>query len=813
MLQKSCYHISHPQKTLATLFVGILFVFYCCLTAGCYNTQYLSKDQNLLDKTIVKIENAPDTTNKNTLSYNLYLLSRPKPNRKIGPLRPRLWLYDYKNQLDLFKNNIRFVGARKAVGIISRDVAGSEDTLGVSGRLLGWAKRKFGEPAVFIDSTALERSARTMHSYLFNKGYFHNQIDYEINTTDEHLSTVTYLARLNEPYNLDSIFWPTDTASAINRMLQREIPRSILKPGIPFSDEILQNEINRLVGKLRNAGYYDFSGKYITYRLDSTQSTRKVKVWVTLKPAREDSLHIAYNVRNVFIYTDYINAKDISAFNDTLIYNGYHFLYNKKLKIKPGLLTDYLFIKPGKLYAQQDHQAAISHLIELDIYKFVNVFFEKADSALLDCRIYLTPGKNMQISAEAELSNRMQIGNSASQIGFDVRGGWRNRNLLRGGESLNINLYSGFQWQTGQGVGNSLAITGETAMILPKFLSPIPIKNISRYFRPHTNLGLKAGYTRQLGFYTLYSTGLSYAFDWRENSRKRHILSLATASFLTFFDKTQSFIDFLADNPSIRSSFAEQLILGSSYSYIYSNQTANKLSNFIFFRANADVAGNSLYLLDKLWKPNDMLKIGSANYAQYARIDADLRFYQPLNKRSSFVWRLYGGIGYAYGNATQMPYPKYFSVGGPSSLRAFRLRGIGPGSYTTSEEEPGRFNRIGDLKLEANAEYRFDIWYVFRGAVFADMGNVWSMPRANPQDNLDNATFDPKKFWREIGLGIGSGVRMDFTYFVLRFDLATPVFNPSKPQGERFVLDKFNPGNSNWRQQNLLLNLAIGYPF
>lgn len=370
MRQKKHFAAFNPLAAIAGLLLA------CCFTIGCYNTQHLSSSQNLLDKIVVKIENAPDTTNKNTLSYNLYMLSRPKPNRKLGPLKPRLWLYDYKNQLNLFRNSIGFAGARKAIGIIYRDVAGSEDTLGVSGQLLGWAKRKFGEPAVFVDSTNFERSARTMHSYLFNKGYFHNIVDYEINT-DNHLSTVTYLARLNAPYTLDTIFWPTDTLSAIGRFMRRESANSYLKTGMVFNDEVLQGEINRLTGLLRNKGYYDFSGKYIAYRLDSSQNTHKVKVWVALKPSQEDSLHIAYKVRNVFIYTDYVNAKDSSAFNDTLRYEGYYFMYNKNLKIKPKLLTDYLFIKPNKLYAQQDHQSAISHLIELDMFKFVNVFLKK----------------------------------------------------------------------------------------------------------------------------------------------------------------------------------------------------------------------------------------------------------------------------------------------------------------------------------------------------------------------------------------------------------------------------------------------------
>lgn len=793
-------------------FYVLLLTVGLWLYTACDNTRYLQGNETLHHATLIEIKD-PQYSNKSevtALKVALLNLSRPKPNRRIGPIQLRLSIYNYPKQLDAAYDDIQFKPIKYLFGWFSTQFKDTSNAFIANST--NFLKRKIGEPPVLIDTLTLQRSATTMRNYLFDKGYFYNTVGYRLKTQDL-LTTVSYQITLQEkPFTLDTLFLPADSIEPIARNIRSIQNASLLKRGDVFDAVKLQQETDRITAYLRNIGYYDFAGKYLNFQLDSTHSSRTVNLHISLRKPPETTLHTAYKVRNIYLYADYKSPKDSTAYRDTILYNGYHYIYNGTISIKPQTIIDYLHLMPGMFYSAQGHEKAINSLQELGIFKFVNVRFEKADSAVLDCRIYLTSGKKMQVSAETELSNR-----TGGYIGTALKLGYKQRNSFKGAETVGASMFGGVDFTPNDSVLiNTLNFSIESTFSTPKFLVPFKPPRISNEFRPQTNLSLKAGLQRRIGFYTINSYSLTYGFDWYEVRRKRHILNPISLNLVSISDISDGFQSLLNQNAFLKQSFESQFIIGINYSFIYSTQTGSPLQSFTYFRGNAETAGNLTSGIDGLSQlisgSSQSLEVFGTPYSQFARVEADFRRYHIINAKTSFVTRLYGGIGIPYGNSNILIYPKQFFTGGPNSVRAFQIRSIGPGSDSTFLSAAGTFDRTGDMKLELNAEYRFNILYLLKGAVFFDAGNVWTVVRpAEPNDALKRFSFDD--FMSEIGMGTGLGLRLDFSYFVMRFDIAMPLRNPTRAKDKRWVISEFNLGSSKWRQQNLLLNLAIGYPF
>ncbi|MEO6167465.1 MAG: BamA/TamA family outer membrane protein, partial [Chitinophagales bacterium] len=299
---------------------------------------------------------------------------------------------------------------------------------------------------------------------------------------------------------------------------------------------------------------------------------------------------------------------------------------------------------------------------------------------------------------------------------------------------------------------------------------------------------------------------------WKENAMKRHVLNPFSVSYVNSTIISDEFQQRLDDDPFLRQSFEDQLIAGINYTYIFSNQGQNIKRDFTFFRASAEVAGTSLYLLNSLITNNNVDTSGryvlfGTNYANFVRVEADVRHYFQFSQNRSLVLRGAAGIAINYWNSDVIPYIKQFYLGGTSSMRAWSVRSLGPGSY---KDSTNFYNSAGDIKLEANVEYRFNIFGRLDGAVFADAGNIW-LRKTDP--NKPGASFEYDRFISEIALGTGVGFRFDFTYFILRLDVATPLHDPSYPEGSRWVIKNISSRETDFIKDNLSFNLAIGYPF
>jgi outer membrane protein assembly factor BamA len=305
---------------------------------------------------------------------------------------------------------------------------------------------------------------------------------------------------------------------------------------------------------------------------------------------------------------------------------------------------------------------------------------------------------------------------------------------------------------------------------------------------------------------------MSLGYSWHTNKNRFHQFNPININYFFLTNTTPEFDLLLDENPSLEQSFEDQFIIGGTYSYTVSDQLKKKDQNYLYFKSSFDLSGNLAQVLTKtVGNKNDQRnEILGLPYAQYVRTDFDFRYFWNLRNDRLIATRMLLGLGLAHGNSVELPYTKQFFIGGSNSIRAFRPRGIGPGSYQSPNDNSLFIDQSGDLKIEANLEYRARIYGVFKGAVFLDAGNVWLL---NDAPNRPGGVFKSENIYNEIGVGTGAGLRLDFTYFVLRFDWAFPLKKPFISESNGWVTNEIDFTSKEWRQNNLILNVAIGYSF
>jgi outer membrane protein insertion porin family len=364
-------------------------------------------------------------------------------------------------------------------------------------------------------------------------------------------------------------------------------------------------------------------------------------------------------------------------------------------------------------------------------------------------------------------------------------------------------------------------------LAVPRFVTPFGIfRYRSAKYVPQTNFKLSYNLQQRLQYFRLISMNGGYGFLWRETTLKTHEFYPVDVSYVKLGKRSDAFNSLLEKSPALANSFQNQFILGSHYTFTlntqmkedievkYDRKAAHKYD--FYFAATIDLSGNLLSAAQNVANVEEEKKqFFGLPYSQYFRGDIDFRYYYNFSKKSKLATRLIAAVGHAYGNSTTLPYIKQFAAGGSNSVRAFPARSLGPGTYNVRLDS-GVTNRTffvdqrGDIKLESSVEYRFDIIGSLKGALFADAGNIWLR---NPDPNRPGSEFNRRTFISQLAIGTGTGLRFDLNFFVLRLDLAFPVRKPWLPEGQRWVVkdvDIFSPG---WRKQNLILNIAIGYPF
>ncbi|HCA08253.1 BamA/TamA family outer membrane protein [Chryseobacterium sp.] len=765
------------------------YLFASGLTAAslsCSNTKYLKQGQMLYTGGEVKIENdSLSKKEKKELKAALEENLVPKPNSTLLGLRPKLYFYNIAKE------------PKKDKGFNY------------------WLKYKVGEKPVLLGDVDREFNRKIIENYSENKGYFNAKATYDTVSKNKK-AQVIYTLRPGARYLVSNVKFQQDS-SLVNKEIQSLANKTLLKPGKPFDLDVIKNERERIDNGLKERGFYYFSPDNIIVQADSTVSkSHKVELNVKLKEDTPDLATDQFSIDKVIVFPNY-NIQDVKRgkYNvpmnpDSLSKYAYDDIYviDPQHKFKPKIFDRALYFKKGDLYNRSNHNLTLNRLISLGVFKFVKNEFIVSDSLKhqFDAYYLLTPRQIQSLRLEA-----LGRTNSANYAGSELNLNWTHRNFFRGAEQFKAAVYGAFDFQMGgQENAKNLFRAGSTVQLsIPRIVAPFRF-NSSSAFVPRTNINLGFEFQNRTEYYTLNTFSASFGYLWKENVRKEHDLKVLDVTLVSPAKVTALYDSISANSDAMQRVVQKQLIFGPTYSYTYTNTMLSKPTT-IYYKGTLDLAGNLTGLVTgaNVEKGKEK-KIFGIPFSQYAKMENDFRLYHKFTEKTSLATRFIGGIAYPYGNSENIPFSKQFFSGGSNSIRAFRARTLGPGSFDPRTIKSGYyFDQSGDIKLELNAEYRANLYKFLNVAVFADAGNVWLI---NEDTQRPGAKFS-KEFLSEVAVGAGVGLRLDFSILILRLDLAMPLRVPYYEKGDRWAFNRINFGDSQWRKDNLILNIAIGYPF
>jgi outer membrane protein insertion porin family len=746
------------------------------IAPSCSNTRKLPPGESLYIGAKVKID-APElrARQKKELRETLGDLTRPRPNKTFLGMRFKLWAYN---------------------------IAGSPKKRN-SPR--GWLKYTVGEPPVLLSDVRLDYNEKVLRNHLENRGYFHANVTADT-TIRRRKARAIYSAKPGPQYIINEVQFEQDTLHVLQQKILETARETLLKKDDPFDLDLIKDERNRIDAYLKEHGFYYFNPDYLIIQTDSTIGGNKVNLYIKVKHAAPYKATQVYTINDVFIMPNFrLNAPQADTIkNNATFYKGYYVIDRRKI-YKPRLFEQSMQFSPGDLYNRTDHNLTINRLVTLGVFKFVkNRFEEVGDSNKLNAFYYLTPLPKKSIRAEVNASTK-----SNNLTGSSITFGWRNRNTFRGGELLTIDATGGFEVQYGGGFRgyNTYRLGGEIALAFPRFLVPFVTVNPPGGFVPKTRIMLGYDILTKQKLYTMNSFRGSLGYYWRESNRKEHTFNPIAITYVQPLQITQEYKDSMSDNPVLQKAVEEQFILGSNYNYNYNGLT-EVFSRGFYFNGLIDLSGNVAGLLSGATQSNPKY-LFNAQFSQYIKLESDLRYYAPVTPgKSALASRIILGVGVPYGNSRQLPYVKQFFIGGNNSLRGFRSRAVGPGTFAPLGSSSGFLaDQSGDIKLEINTELRAKLAGILHGALFIDAGNIWLFKEDPDQPG---AKFS-SKFLSELAVDAGAGLRFDISFLVLRIDVGFPLRKPwlQNPWVLRNI-DLLSPA---WRKSNLVYNLGIGYPF
>lgn len=767
------------RNKLAILFTGSGLLL---LMNSCSNLKYLPENEALYTGAEVKVEGVDKKKKRKELEEQLEAMVRPRPNSKILGMRVKLYAWN---------------------------IAGNPKKKNSPAGLL----KKFGEPPVLLSDFSLDHNILVLQSDLENRGYFRAEVTGDT-TIRNQKAKAEFLASTGPRYTINEVFYQQDSSElqkAINQISRR---RSLLKPGDPFDLEVIKAERSRIDAILKQRGFYFFNPDNILVDADTTIGENKVNLYVNTKPETSADARRRFPINDIYIYTDFnlATAGLDTHVNYATYYKGYY-LIDRKNFYKPKLFEQAIQFNKGDIYNRRDHNNTLSRLINLGIFKFVqNRFVKDNNDTTLNAYYYITPMPRKSIRAEIGGHTK-----SNNLTGSQLTLGFTNRNTFKAGEILTINGTGGFEVQySGNNSGfNTYRIGAEANLAFPRFITPFFKINTRGGFVPRTNFQLGYDILNRQKLYTLNSFRGGMGYIWKESIQKEHQFYPISIQYVQPIKVTQLYLDSLVKDVNLQKAIDTQFILGANYNYNYNQLAGRSPRNAIYFNGLIDVSGNIAGLvMGADAKASDPSRIFGAPFSQYTKLETDFRFYKKLGDRNSpNVWasRLILGAGFPYGNSVELPFIKQFFIGGNNSLRGFRSRTLGPGTYLSPGYGSSNFiaDQSGDMKLEINTELRMKLFSIVHGALFVDAGNIW-LKNENP--NKPGSQFS-KDFLKELAANAGVGIRFDVSILVLRLDVAFPIRKPYLPEAERWVIDDINFGDPDWRKENIIFNLGIGYPF
>lgn len=764
------------RKAIYFLIIGIIFF------ASCNTTKLVPKGDALYTGATIKVKDS--TLSKKEQKKIIELtenIPRPLPNSKFLGIPLKLNLYNLAG--DTSKHNF----IRKFL-------------------------RKAGQPPVLLSSVNLNYNVKLLQNFLENLGYFHAESEGDT-IVKKKKGHAYYTLTPGPQYTIKEVNFDTDSSS-VGTAIKKTRNNSILHPKDPFNLEVIKGERTRIDAILKEEGYYYFSPDLLIVDADSTIGSQKVNLYVKVKENTPQEAKKPYIIDNVYIYPNYrLNAKNAdTTLSEKDLHDGYYII-DRRNTFKPKLFPSIMRFDSGDVYNRTDHNLTLSRLINLGVFKFVKNRFEESknnqgDTGRLNTYYYLTPLPKKSLRLELTGNTK-----SNNYVGSLITLSFLNRNTFRGAEQLNVhaNVGSEVQYSGYQSGYNTYRLGGGVTFIIPKFVVPFFHFNTTNAFVPKTKIDLNYDLLNRRKLYTLNSLRADLGYTWKPNIKVTQEFNPFSINYVKAINVTKEYLDSIKKFPILKHAIDTQFVLGSNYSYTIDPFVNDPEGSGFYFNGLADLSGNVAGLLIKKDPATNLKKLFGAPVSQYVKAQTDLRYFLTMNKQTRWANRLIVGLGYPYGNSVQLPYIKQFFIGGNNSIRAFRSRSVGPGIYKDPNADSLTFfpDESGDIKLEMNTELRYKLNKILEGAFFIDAGNIWLYNK----DTLRPGAEFSSRFLNQLAVGTGVGLRINLTILLLRLDLGMPVRDPSKPAGERWLLNQIDFGSKDWRRKNLVFNLAIGYPF
>lgn len=818
------------------------------LLSSCNSLKYIEDNQTLLTKNKISLITKQKIKNKVNLEYELSTLFKQEANTNLLWI-PREWIYfkttekvEYKKNGKLRKHPFR-----------------------------RWARRRLSEPPTIHQEQAVEDTKDAMVNYLQRKGYFNASVKTENFNPGQSSKNiqVTYLVYPGKQYTIDTVIFESKNEE-MQQALNLLSTNTLLKKGQPVDRLLYNKEVTRITNYLRNNGYAYFYPNFIA-PLEGDSLNHKVKLKLEILAPADEQSHRSYRIGNVYVYPDYAPSvqDEVNTLNDTLI-GGFIFrMPGNTFRVRPSAITNQIYLIPDSLYRQNNYDKTNQQLGALGTYKFISIKQEidKDEPGLLNFHIQLTRGKQMAVGSDVDVSfTNPSVGQEGTfnLVGLTVTPSFKHRNMFKGAELMIARAEAGLEMDVlsigSSDFWNTVDVKIQSDLYIPKFVDYFGFwRMMHKMGRKKTNpetafyTALKekssthftASYNllERLGFFTYNFFNTSFGYDLQKSPNQRYVLNHVGVDLL-ISDVTPRFDTILMQNPFLAASFGSQLFTSLVFrdlDYVY-NSPVNASGGAWQFINNLELSGaevwavNSLYNCclnntgnDKIFRivrnstTGEMVERDTINFSQYIKGQVDGRYSQPLTPKNSLAVRAYGGIVFPFGFSKEVPYVKQFFIGGPNSIRAWRAREIGPGSFRSQDSI---FYQTGDIRLELNLEYRFDLFTVFsysvEGAVFLDAGNVWllnedrkrpgSQFRFTAQRDNTGKVIHPG-FLDQIAIGTGFGLRLDFSYFLFRFDLGYPLRYPYRfdEDGENMQHWYLPEDRKPWHLINY--NIGLGYPF
>jgi outer membrane protein assembly factor BamA len=786
-------------------------------------TSYLKNDEKLLYKQKIK-------GNENISSDRLDDLFTQKANRRIIllPISPYVAFYEIgkryydKEEVELEKQKVQETLTKK---IKNAREAGKTNKATRLERKLNKKNEKFatkieegnlfmrwGEPLAIYDSTATENSKNQIQLYLESKGYFDSKVDYQLNYRGlkERKVVVTYDIEENKSYQIDTVIYDTGGDQVMMSVLVGGRRNSLIEAGDNYDQSKLTEERERIENIMKDKGYYTFSRQFVEYNVYRDPDTTSLALEILINKPEGNENHKRYKLTTVNFTTD-VNTQVSGTNRSQEKFNLINYFYYQR-SYKKKILDQRVFLRPGEYYSLEKTLNTQRQLANLDMFRFVNIKYDTAGGDFV-ANIFTSPLDKYQISNELGVNVNVTFGLPGPFYNVSLK----NRNPFGGIEIMELSGRLGFE-----GVANLSDETDVTtatearanlSFTFPHFVFPLGTQLKSRFalLNPKTKTGLGFNYTSRPEYIRSNLNG-SFGYSWQ--NKKRWVFDLVVSDVNLIESQLDStFSQTLEEQArfgrqlsrSFQPSFVSSSSINISKNFNNYGQAKNRASYINFF---IETGGNLLNINEL----SDNIDQSSLAYFQFLKASMDYRTYIPYGKESVFAYRFNIGAARPYGDFSQdiLPYEKYFFAGGSNSIRAWAPRRLGPGSFVETDEEGNfiySFEKPGEIILETSIELRRNLINFLDGAFFIDAGNVWSFS----ENEDEGSDFKWDRFYKEIAIGTGVGLRIDFSFLILRFDFGFKLYDPAREAGERWTISEWNLGT----RQNYgpALNIGIGYPF